>query len=399
MRTAVSCIFYDLILYYSMEHSLGAYEGEKVEAQAQLLFNRCTKQYKRLKKWARKKGIGAFRMYDRDIPEIPLAIDVYTFLPSYIKEKAQATAFWQEQNAVISQNTVESQHILQNERERTFLRLYLYERPYEKPVAEEQAWLSKMADVASRVVGIEKERVIIKMRKKQNGTKEGRLEQYEKNEHTPEVSGIVFEQGQIFFVNISTYIDTGLFFDHRPLRRFVRDESKGKKVLNLFCYTGSFSVYAAEGGASFVQSVDLSNTYLSWAKKNMACNGFAESEHFVYTKTDVFTFLKEAVSKNQHRYDIIILDPPTFSNSKSTAHTLDINKDWAELVSLCVKLLEKRGALYFSTNSLRLQFSEQKLPCSPAGTPLYRAEDITSQTIPEDFRSAKIHRVWKITPL
>jgi len=156
------------------------------------------------------------------------------------------------------------------------------------------------------------------------------------------------------------------------------------------------NIYAAEGGAKRATSVDMSNTYLEWAKKNMAANGFTDDRRFSFIRQDVNGFLNQMNaevpdSERKNRFDIIILDPPTFSNSKRTEHTLDINRDWNELVKKCLNLLNKDGVLYFSTNSRRLIFDETLLPEKT------KTQDITASTIPEDYRNKKIHRCWKLS--
>ena len=244
-----------------------------------------------------------------------------------------------------------------------------------------------MAESASRVLNVPQKRIIKKMRKSQKG-----LSQYEKNVTENEVKGLVYEQGEIFSVNLSSYIDTGLFLDHRQTRLFVKDEAKHKRVLNLFCYTGSFSVYAAEGGASYVESVDRSNTYLSWAKENMMLNGFSDEKKYVFTKADAVNWLSEKLKcTDKAKFDIIILDPPTFSNSKSAQSDLDINRDWKKLVENCVNLLNPKGTLFFSTNSSRLSFEPEALPTNTDFL------DITEKSIPKDFERKKSHRCWKIS--
>ena len=183
--------------------------------------------------------------------------------------------------------------------------------------------------------------------------------------------------------------------DHRPLRKIVEQEAQGKAVLNLFCYTASFSVYAAAGGASRVDSVDLSNTYLAWGEKNFSLNGFTDTEKYRFTRSDVAQFLKDS----RDSWDIIVLDPPTFSNSKKTKDTLDINRDWPKLVNVAIQHLNPGGTLYFSTNSRQLHFDEGllKLPAKENDGAQLAVKDITAATIPEDFRNQKIHRCWKIT--
>ena len=263
-----------------------------------------------------------------------------------------------------------------------------------------------MAESAAETIGIDTSHVIIKTRKKLSGSEEGRTEQYEKIQTEHHISGTVQEQGQLFKVNLTDYIDTGLFLDHRPLRAIIRASCEKKSVLNLFCYTGSFTVYAAEGKARRIESVDMSKTYLEWAKSNLEMNEFniLDTYKYSFVRQDVVGFLNQknaevANKDGTNRYDIIILDPPTFSNSKRTDTTLDINRDWDSLVSKCLGILNTGGILYFSTNSRRLKFEEQKLPLNEDGTPKYKVQDITQETIPEDYRNNKIHRAWKIQAL
>ena len=377
---------------------------DKNSYQAELFANRIAKQYRQLRKWARRNRISCYRLYDRDIPEIPLALDIYTFLPEGMDSKYEAARFLMEEQSAISANGPQAQQVLAGELARSYLHLYLYERPYDKPEAEEAEWLASMAAAAAQVLSVPPEHVITKTRKRQAGTEEGRAGQYEKIDSGRHIRGTVQEQGQLFTVNLSDYLDTGLFLDHRPLRAEIRKSCAGKSVLNLFCYTGSFSVYAAEGKARRIESVDMSRTYLDWAKDNFMLNDFNADDQnkYISTRQDAIGFLnqKNAEAANRdgtNRYDIIILDPPTFSNSKRTDNTLDINRDWSGLVEKCMNILNPKGTLYFSTNSRRLRFDETLLPHNEDGSPRCTAKDITAQTIPEDFRNAKIHRTWKLS--
>lgn len=369
----------------------------KLNYQAELFANRLKKKYKELRKWARKNRISAYRLYDRDIPEIPFSLDLYEFLPTDCSTPVEAAKFLSEQNAKLSANDLSIEADI---KDRTFAVLYLYERPYEKDQNEEEIWLDTMAQQVSDIIGIPLSHVLKKQRKHQKGTN-----QYEKNEEVQnEISGLVQEQGQIFKIDLSSYLDTGLFLDHRPLRSIVRDTSSKKSVLNLFCYTGSFSVYAAEGNASKVESVDLSNTYLAWAKENLENNGFSDKNKYIFTRADCIQFLKEkalaakaGVLKPDQYYDMIILDPPTFSNSKNTFNVLDINKDWPQLVKDCLNILNPGGTLYFSTNSERLKFDSALVPQATISGCTILAEDFTEQTIPNDYGRSKCHRCWKFT--
>lgn len=361
----------------------------KNEYQAELFTNRLKKKYKELRKWARKNRISCYRLYDRDIPEIPLSLDVYEFLPSDVSSPLECAKFLGEQNRRISENDPSVEKEIE---ERRYAVLYLYERPYEKPAEEEEIWFNLMAEKAAQVLNIEVSQIIKKERRQQKGTS-----QYEKsNDDSDAFTGLIQEQGQLFKINLGSYLDTGLFFDHRPLRAKVRDIAGGKRVLNLFCYTGSFSVYAASGGAKYVESLDLSNTYLAWAKENLELNGF-KGKNYIFTKTDVIAWLYEKVKtisddENQ-KFDLIILDPPTFSNSKSTANVLDINRDWQKLIEQCIKLLRPQGILYFSTNSTKLIFDAEKVPQKDKVT----VTDITTASIPKDFEGTKCHKAWQIT--
>ena len=372
----------------------------KTEYQAELFSNRLKKKYKELRKWARKNRISCYRLYDRDIPEVPVSLDLFEFLPDGIDSVLETARFMSDQNARLSANdpTVE-----QGIKERTFAVLYLYERPYEKSEEEETLWLNAMADAAAKVLGIDVNHIIKKSRgHKSHQNSEESEAQYQKNENQMEISGLTQEQGQLFRIDLTSYLDTGLFFDHRPLRTIVRDTCSKKRVLNLFCYTGSFSVYSAQGNAAFVESVDLSNTYLSWAKENMKLNGFTDKKRYAFTRADCMRFLQEkAVAAKsgsltkEELYDLIILDPPTFSNSKATADVLDINRDWPQLVKDCLNILAPGGTLYFSTNSERLKFDVSKLPPKTAAGVEFSCTDITAKTIGQDFEGKKPHKAWE----
>ena len=378
--------------------------SNKTEYQAELFANRLRKKYKELRKWARKNRVSSYRLYDRDIPEVPLSLDLYEFLPPDIDTVIEAARFMAEQNARLSANDP----LLEKDiKERTYAVLYLYERPYEKAEEEEVLWLDAMASAAAQVLGIDESHIIKKSRghksHKPTGTQNGpeAKGQYQKNEDD-EKEGLIQEQGQIFRVDLTSYLDTGLFFDHRPLRSIVRDSCSKKRVLNLFCYTSSFSVYAAQGNASYVESVDLSNTYLDWSKENMKLNGFTDKKRYVYTRADCMRFLQEkAVAAKSGKlaaeelYDLIILDPPTFSNSKATSDVLDINRDWPQLVKDCLNILSPGGTLYFSTNSERLKFDISKLPPKTAAGLSFSCTDITDKSIPNDFSGKKPHKVWE----
>lgn len=350
----------------------------KTACQAQLFINRLIKRSRHLKKWARKNGISCYRLYDRDIPEIPVCLDVYEDLSL-----------------------------------KSYAVLYLYERPYEKNKNEEELWLGAMKKGACSALNIAECNVFTKTRYRQRKNGSG---QYQKQSaqtapamqteaqkaaavrqgKDPATRIIVQEQGLRFYVNLVSYLDSGLFFDHRILRQTVRRSSENKTVLNLFCYTGSFSVYAASGGAHQVTSVDLSSTYLDWAHDNLVLNGFTDEKRYPLIKSDVLTFLQHT----HQSWDIIILDPPTFSNSKKMNGVLDINRDWKVLTALCLKRLSKGGTLYFSSNSRTLKFDEAFVHSScVANGENCIVTDIGDRTIPDDFRNKRIHRCWQIDKL
>jgi 23S rRNA (cytosine1962-C5)-methyltransferase len=326
--------------------------------QQEIFANRLRKRFAHLRKWARREDAGAWRVYDRDIPEVPLAVDVYYLLGG-------------------------------DGNGEPWLCMYLYERPFEKAEEDEAAWLAEMTAAAAEALGVAKEHIVVKVRQRQKGAA-----QYERLGRA--IPGVVQEAGLRFCVDLGGHLDTGLFLDHRPLRALVRAEAHGKDVLNLFCYTGAFSVCAAAGGAASVTSVDLSRTYLEVAERNMALNGFGGgAPKFTFVRSDAGAFLRAAQVRGQ-KWDLIILDPPTFSNSKKTSGVLDVNEDWPALAGDCLGLLRTEGVLYFSTNSRRLKFDPELLDRGAANKCLI--EDISPLTIPEDFKSKpRIHRVWRIT--
>ena len=369
---------------------------EKNAYQAELFSNRLKRKYKELRKQMRKNRISCYRLYDRDIPEVPVSLDLYEFLPDGVDSVMEAARFMADQNERLSAN---DPAIEKEIKERTWAVLYLYERPYEKSEEEETLWLDAMAKAAADILGIDKSHIIKKSRGHKSHKED---EQYQKNDSQIAIEGLVQEQGQLFRVDLTSYLDTGLFFDHRPLRATVRDTSSKKRVLNLFCYTGSFSVYAAQGNASYVESVDLSNTYLTWAKDNMKLNGFTDKKKYEFIRADCQVFLQEkAVAAKGGKladgelYDLIILDPPTFSNSKATNDVLDINRDWPQLVKDCLNILAPGGTLYFSTNSERIKFDISKIPPKTAAGSEFTWKEITDQTISADFAGKKPHKAWE----
>lgn len=303
--------------------------------------NRLGKNFKHYGKWARRQGIDAWRVYDRDVPQFPLALDIYG----------------------------------------THCHLQEYDTGWEIGDDEHEAWLNGIKQTISEVTGIDPAAIGIKTRRRQKGTS-----QYQKTGSRGE-DFVIEEYGLKFWVNMDAYLDTGLFLDHRNTRRQVRDEAAGKRFLNLFSYTGSFSVYAAAGGAVESETVDLSNTYLDWAGRNFALNDLDRARHQL-VRADVFQYLTRSIAERK-TFDLIVMDPPSFSNSKKMNDVLDVQRDHAWLIEQAMHLLTPSGTLYFS-NNLRSFELEPRLPV------LFRVDDISRQSVPEDFRNKKIHQCFRI---
>jgi 23S rRNA G2069 N7-methylase RlmK/C1962 C5-methylase RlmI len=334
-------------------------EQEKTDAQAEMFANRLGKRLRHLAKWAKRTRTGAFRLYDRDIPEIPLALDFFA---------------GQEGDALAGA---------------------LYKRPYEKDEAEEERWLLAMQEAAAKATGVAAQHIFVKQRERQRS-----LSHYGKLDNK-RVMRTVSEGGLKFRVNLSDYLDTGLFLDRRLLRAMVQKEAAGKRLLNLFSYTGSFSVYAAAGGAAQTVSVDLSNTYLDRAAENFTLNGFTgktinQEDFFAGTnggnllvRADVLSFLDRA-ARAKKTWDRIVLDPPAFSNSKKMRGFLDLRRDYRELLSACLCLLAPGGKLGVSANMRGFHPGAAELESALA--PQYRGlavTGITDKTVDEDFRGRK----------
>lgn len=307
----------------------------------QTIQNRIEKNYKHRLKWARREGIEAFRVYEKDIPEFPFIVDVY-------KDYA-----------------------------------VIFEKRDEEIDAEKFDHFNFIISAVKNVLNIGEEKVVIKTRFRQKGST-----QYEKLEDRNEFFPVKEYQAE-FLVNLHDYLDTGLFLDHRPMRQVIYKESRDKKVLNLFSYTGSVSVMAALGGARHVTSVDLSSTYMDWAKRNFEQNNIALKEHNFIVQSAL-----EYLEKSQAKFDLIFLDPPTFSNSKKMSDDFEVEKDQLFLITNCLRLLADGGVLYFSNNKRKFKLSPEVLTlCQSQGS----ITDITEKTIPLDFRDQKVHHCFKIT--
>lgn len=303
--------------------------------------NRLGKNLKHQLKWAKRQNLVAWRIYDRDIPQFPFAIDVY------------------------------GEHI----------HLQEYDTGWLMQPEDYQQWLDEVCEAVQFVVGFPKENIHLKQRIRQKGTA-----QYEKT-GTNGNDFIVHENGRAFWVNLDKYLDTGLFLDHRNTRQKIGSIAAGKRFLNLFSYTGSFTVYAATGGAIYSETVDLSNTYLDWAKRNFQLNHMDLNVHQI-VRADVFQYLVDAVKQNK-QFDLIVLDPPSFSNSKKMLDILDIQRDQAKLIDGAMRLLAQDGILYFS-NNLRSFTLDDAIEVR------YVVKDISKQSVPDDFRNKKIHQCWEI---
>ncbi len=298
--------------------------------------NRLLKVYKHYSKIARKQNIACFRFYDHDLPEFPFAIDWY--------------------NGVVHAAEYKRRHGMED--------------------AEHEVWLQSCKEVLAAVLEIQPDNIFMKIRQR----KAGRQGQYEKFDEQ-KVERIVPENGLSFIINLTDYLDTGLFLDHRITRGMVREEAKGMNVLNLFCYTGSFSVYAAAGGAATVTSVDLSKTYLNWAKRNMQYNKLYKDTQHDFIHGDVIEWLNFMPAD---AYDIIVCDPPTFSNSKRMEDNFDVQRDHVALLKKLLKGCTETGKIYFSNNYKDFVLDRDSIPATVV-------KDITGQTTPFDFQG-KLHR-------
>lgn len=292
--------------------------------------NRLQKVYKHRSKIARRQGIGCYRVYDHDLPEAPFSIELYG--------------------------------------DKVYVAEYL--RRHGMTEEEHEAWLAACLQVIADTFQVDEAHLYVRQRRRMSH----RGQQYEKAAGEKEFF-TVEENGLQFLVNLTDYVDTGLFLDHRITRQLVRDEAAGKRVLNLFCYTGSFSVYAAAGNASAVTSVDLSKTYLGWAEDNFRLNKLPPGNQYTFVHADVKQYLKTLLPNS---YDLVIIDPPTFSNSKRMEDFLDIQRDHAELLNDVLYATATGGIVYFSTNFTRFVLEAEKIKAAAI-------KDITKATTPFDY--------------
>ncbi|MFI3222024.1 MAG: bifunctional 23S rRNA (guanine(2069)-N(7))-methyltransferase RlmK/23S rRNA (guanine(2445)-N(2))-methyltransferase RlmL [Methylococcaceae bacterium] len=320
---------------------------EHVEAiGADMFANRLTKNLKKFSRWAKQQNISCYRVYDADLPEYAVAIDIY-------------------------------------QGDQTWINIQEYEPPKSIDQHKADQRLAALLAEIPKVLNVTREQVFLKIRKKQRST-----DQYEKQAELGQFHTIE-EGGCKLLVNFEDYLDTGLFLDHRPIRMLIQKQAKDKRFLNLFAYTGSASVHAAMGGAKATTTVDMSNTYIAWAKNNMALNKNSGEHEFI--QADCLDWLAVAAKQeNKPQYDLIFLDPPTFSNSKRMTDVFDIQNDHVSLINNAASLLAPNGVLYFSTNFRRFKIDLEALAD-------LKIVDISKDTIPEDFaRNQRIHYCWSI---
>lgn len=336
-------------------------EQDVSELGAEMFANRLKKNLKKLSNWAKQNRITCYRVYDADLPEYAVAVDIY------------------QGEACRSQLTPLAYIPVGDQ---TWINVQEYEPPKSIDQHKADQRLAGLLAEIPRILGVNREQVFLKIRRKQKST-----DQYEKHDDQGRFH-IIEEGGCKLLVNFEDYLDTGLFLDHRPIRMLIQKQAKDKSFLNLFAYTGSATVHAAMGGAKSTTTVDMSNTYINWAKKNMALNANEGAHEFI--QTDCLEWLAaEAQLANRH-YDLIFLDPPTFSNSKRMDAVFDIQNDHVQLINNAISLLSPGGVLYFSTNFRRFKIDKQALSD-------LIVEDISAATIPEDFaRNPKIHYCWRI---
>ena len=320
---------------------------ESSKVPGTMLANRLSKRLRHLRGWAAAEDVSCFRLYERDIPEYPAIVD------------------WYDGDAVA----------------------WIMPRTRDETEEDRRAFRDRCEAEIRGGLALEPSRLWIKDRSGQRG-RDG-TPQYERVDERG-ATRVVREQGLRFEVNLSDYLDTGLFLDHRTTRGLVRRYAAGKRVLNLFAYTGSFTVYARAGGAVATTTVDMSRTYQEWTRRNFALNGQRESlEHRLVT-ADCLAWLREGPAVGE-AYDIVVCDPPTFSNSKRMGETTwAIDRDYTTLLALIEPFMAPEGFLYFSTNSRGLKWDDGAVPAGLV------ARDLGDRTVPPDFRNRRIHRCWRL---
>lgn len=301
--------------------------------------NRIRKNRKRLASWVKREGIECYRLYDADMPEYAVAVDLYG----------------------------DAVHVAE------------YQAPGGVDPDAAERRLDEVRAALPQALGVPPQKIVYKERRRQRGDA-----QYRKHDSRGEFFSVM-EGGARLLVNLHDYLDTGLFLDHRPLRLRIAAEARGKDFLNLFCYTGAATVHAALGGARSTTSVDMSRTYLGWLRKNLANNGLGENAHRL-VQADCLAWLDEC----GEQYDLILLDPPSFSNSKRMDSSFDVLRDHVHLVRAAMRVLRTDGVMYFSNN-------RRGFKLDPALTRDFDCLDITAKTLDPDFqRNRRIHSCWAI---
>lgn len=331
--------------------------ADSLSESATMLFNRLLKNRKSLTPWIKETGVTCYRLYDADLPEYAFAVDVY--------------------------------------REANSKPMHVHLQEYAPPKTVDELAAARRREetqlAVSAALQLPLHNVHFKQRERQRGDK-----QYQKHtgnahqEAVPEDKRFkVLENGHTFWVDLDTYLDTGLFLDTRPVRAGLAELAEGRRFLNLFCYTASATVYAAVGGAKSSLSLDMSPTYIDWARHNFAANGIDTRKHVLQVE-DCLQWLETAVDSHAGQFDLIYLDPPTFSNSKRMQGTLDIQRDHVDLIGAALQLLSDDGLLVFVTNHQRFKLDQAAF--EEAGWPV---KNISADTIDRDFqRSQKIHQCW-----
>ena len=324
---------------YVSEERAGIRPPARLSAGAQMFVNRLAKNRKHLEKWQRRNAISCYRVYDADIPEYAVAVDIYNDWVHVAEYKAPPSI--------------------------------------DTSVAADR--LREVIEAIPAVVGVHPEHIVIKQRQRQRGST-----QYGKRTDNSQRLEIQ-EANAKLLVNLHDYLDTGLFLDHRPLRLALAELARGKRFLNLFCYTASATVHAALGGATESTSVDLSSTYIEWARSNFLINHIDQKRHQLI-KADC----PQWISENQQPYDVILLDPPTFSNSKNMQGTFDVERDHGPLVDATIESLSDDGLLIFSSNRRKLELDELVVQ-------KYNIKDVTAWSLDKDYtRDNPPHQCWFI---
>lgn len=321
-------------------------ESSQEDEGAVMLANRLRKNLRHLQRWVRREGVTNYRLYDADLPEYAVAVDLY-----------QGDKLW------------------------------VHVQEYAAPASVDEASAGRRLRTALRVIpevlDIPPEQMFFKVRERQRG--HAQYERLDRRERYLEVH----EDDCRLLVNFTDFLDIGLFLDHRPTRKRIRELADGKRFLNLFCYTAAATVHAARGGACRTTSVDMSRTYLDWAARNLRLNGFRSDRHDL-VQADCLAWLNEQSRSGRDRYDLIFLDPPSFSNSKRMQQTFDVQRDHVDLLRKTAALLAPDGLLIFSNNLRRFRLDADALA-------EFQIRDITAETIPMDFsRNPRVHHCFEV---